>query len=617
MSSHEHRPETHALAASPLFAGLEPESLAALDAALPRRRLAGGDTLFRQGERADAMYVVVRGRLEVILVEAGGRERLVDTLATGASVGEQALLLGETRTATVVAARDTDLVRIDQPAFDRLLAAHPTVAVAIARQLAQRLKRTTRRIAADARPRTITLVPISPGVPLDRVSAGLEAALEALVRADSGPDDAVCVVTPEEIEARFPGATTADLESEPGRRAGEWMSRLEENHSFVIQLVDPERPGWSRRCLRESDMTLLVADAGGSCDLSHSERALLPHDQRPGPVELLLLHAEGAPIRGTVRWLSPRRVVRHHHLRLGRTADVARLARRLTGRAVGLVLSGGGARGFAHVGVIRALHELGWPIDAVGGASMGAIIAALYATGHDADGIAEVLRREFVRRGDRDLTLPLTALTSAAATVRKMRRMYGEQLMEDLPLDLFCTSTNLTRAQPVVHDRGPVWLWTRTSCAIPGLAPPVPCDGDLLVDGGLLNNLPADVMRQRCDGVVVGVDVTAGVDLRWEGDLRPSLSGWRLLRERLAGRDGHFPTIVDILSRTALVASIRAAEHMRAHCDVCVTPAVETFGMAEFARIDALADAGYRAALAVLEAWPPRTAATAAGGARR
>jgi predicted acylesterase/phospholipase RssA len=170
-------------------------------------------------------------------------------------------------------------------------------------------------------------------------------------------------------------------------------------------------------------------------------------------------------------------------------------------------------------------------------------------------------------------------------------------------------TTNLSRAQSVVHDRGPLWLWVRTSCAIPGLAPPVPHDGDLLVDGGLLNNLPADVMRERC-GTVIGVDVTAGVDLRWHGESRPSLSGWALLRERWSSGGGPpFPTIVEILERTALAACIRDAASMRAECDVCITPAVEAYGMSSFTDIDAIIRAGAEAAAEALDGWhltPPR-----------
>jgi predicted acylesterase/phospholipase RssA/CRP-like cAMP-binding protein len=588
------------LASNALFARVDPATLAAFDTDGHWVHLAGGQTLFRQGDSADALYLVARGSLQVIVEEPDGRERIVDTLGRGALVGELALLLNDTRTATVIARRDSDLVRIDKAAFDQLIDTYPSIAVGIARMLGARLKRTTRFTGIDSRIRTVALLPIAPGASTYAFGERLIAAL-----ADSVPD--VCLVTADLVDREHPGAADSDPESEEGRRVLRWMSGLEDRFRYVIFEADPSRPTWTRRCLREADVILLLAAAADDPRRTAIEQTFLPDDRRRTPVELVLQHeTSGTPITGTARWLDARSLARHHHVRVDCDDDYRRVARFLTGRAVGLVLSGGGARGLAHIGVIKALRANGWPIDMIAGASMGAIIAAQYATGHDADEIAVLTRREFAGRQELDLTLPMVALYSASATVRKMKRLFGEVCIEDLPVGFFCTTTNLTRAESVVHDRGPVWLWTRTSCSIPGLAPPVCREGDLLVDGGLLNNLPADVMRQRCDGVVIGVDVTSGVDLRTTGDLRPQVSGWPLLWERVAhARRPNvtaFPTIVDILSRTALVGSIRDAARMEAQCDVYLQPLVERFAMTDFREIDALVDAGYQATEAALAA---------------
>jgi predicted acylesterase/phospholipase RssA len=633
------------LASNPLFARVDAEALARFDTDGHTLHLAGGQTLFTQGDPADALFIVARGSLQVIVEHEDGTARLVDTLGRGALVGEMALLLDDTRTATVVACRDSELVRIGKAEFDRLIAEHPSISVEIARMLGARLKRTTRFTGAAPRVRTIALLPITPGAAASQfgehltaaLTAALPGALSATVAAsrtnalgDLGSAEApapheVCHVTPALVDSLHPGAADADPEDEAGRRVLRWMSGLEDRFRYVIYQADPARPTWTRRCLREADVTLLLAHARDDPQPGAIEKTLTPHDERRTPVELVLLHDAGTSrISGTARWLEGRRLARHHHVRDGCEEDHQRVARFLTGRAVGVVLSGGGARGLAHIGVIKALRARGWPIDMIGGASMGAIIAAQYATGHDVDAMIALTRREFAHRQELDLTLPMASLYSAAATVRKMKRLFGDANIEDLPIGYFCTSTNLTRAQSVVHDRGPVWLWTRTSCSIPGLAPPVPYEGDLLVDGGLLNNLPADVMRQRCNGVVIGVDVTSGVDLRTSSDSRPHVSGWPLLWERVTRRRRptvlpsvqpsessqplqsvqSFPTIVDILSRTALVGSIRDASRMQAHCDVYLVPPVERFSMSDFRELDALVDAGYRATAATIAQWP-------------
>jgi predicted acylesterase/phospholipase RssA len=183
-----------------------------------------------------------------------------------------------------------------------------------------------------------------------------------------------------------------------------------------------------------------------------------------------------------------------------------------------------------------------------------------------------------------------------------MKRLYGERGIEDLPLRYFCMSTNLSRAESLVLDRGPLWRAVRTSASVPGLLPPIADNGDLFVDGGLLNNLPADVMRQHGAGVVVGVNVTPGVDLRTSEEGQASISGWSALWRRLVSRRPPFPSVVDIISRTALVGCIRDAAQMRAECDLYIAPPVEGYAMNDFREIDRLAAAGYEAACLALEA---------------
>jgi predicted acylesterase/phospholipase RssA/CRP-like cAMP-binding protein len=592
-------PSAH-LASSPLFAHVDRQALARFDTSEHWLYLPGGETLFRQGDAADALYIVVRGSLQVIVEEAQGRTRLVDTLGRGALVGEMALLLNDTRTATVVACRDSELVRLGKAEFETLIAEHPIIGIAIARLLGARLKNTTRLANRTSALRAIALLPLNGDAVWHDVGARVAAAL-------SERQQDICYVTPAMVEDLHPGAVDAAPDDAASQRLLHWISGLEDRFRYVVYLADPARPHWTRRCRREADVTLLLAHADTNPELTAIEAESTHADPDRARVELLLLHPAGSPrISGTGRWLEPRRVARHHHVRADVDDDYRRVARFLTGRAVGLVLSGGGARGFAHLGVIQALRAAGQPIDMVGGASMGAIVAALCAAGRDTEAMNAAVRREFAGRQEFDLTLPIVALYTAAASVRKMKRLFGDVYIEDLPIGFFCVSTNLTRAETVVHDRGPVWLWTRASCSIPGLAPPVPYHGDLLVDGGLLNNLPADIMRQRCQGLVVGVDVTAGIDLRTSIDVRPHLSGWPQFWERLSPsrRALAFPNIVDILSRTALVGSMRDAARMRALCDVYLQPSVERFRMGDFHQIDALIEAGAQATRDRLATWP-------------
>lgn len=226
-------------------------------------------------------------------------------------------------------------------------------------------------------------------------------------------------------------------------------------------------------------------------------------------------------------------------------------------------------------------------------------------------------RRAFSGSDLRDLTLPAIALRKAHSTVHRLCSMFGDRTIEDLPLRLFCITSDLTHARVRVHDRGPLWLWTRASCSIPGLVPPVPYDGSLLVDGGLLNNLPVDVMRARCSGAVIAVNVTPTVDLATESPLLAEMSGWphvwQLLRP---GSVPRFPNITQILSRTVFVSSVRDGEEKARLSDLSLDPPLDGIGMGDFAAIDRIVEAGYRHAVDRLAAWPARADFISAGPGR-
>jgi len=200
-------------------------------------------------------------------------------------------------------------------------------------------------------------------------------------------------------------------------------------------------------------------------------------------------------------WLEVAPVTAHHHVRIGRRADFERVVRRLLGRSVGVVLGGGGARGIAHVGVLHALQEAGVPVDFIGGASMGSIFAAGWARGWNAEVMLAKVREVFSsKKAVVDLTFPAVALTVGAKLERVLRGLFEGLRIEDLWTPFFCTSTSLGRPGIVVHERGILWESIRASVSLPAIFPPVRSGNDLLVDGGVLDNLPVATMVRLCDG---------------------------------------------------------------------------------------------------------------------
>jgi len=605
------------MSSTALFGEDQSPILAAFDNEANRVALRGGETLFRQGDPGDALYVVTYGSLEVVVESDGLPSRRLDVIGRGGSVGEMALLVDEPRSASVRAIRDSEVVRIEKAAFEALLAHHPAVAVALARTLVGRLRHATTSRTTHRRPRTVALLPVADD---DRGPAAMLAwsLVEALARI-GGRSGAAVVVTDDGVDrALGPGSARLAPGDAGGSRLLEWLQALEDAHEFVLFQGAALDSPWTARCLRGADLILVVGRATGAGGREAVERALAVAPGALARRELVLLHDQdlSRPTE-TARWLGAEGIATHHHVRPERRDDVQRLARAIAGRSLGVVLSGGGALGFAHIGVLWALREAGVAVDLVGGTSMGAIIAAMWADGSDIAEMTALCRRYYTDdRGGGDRTVPIAAFSSARQSVRKVKAMFGDRNIEDLWTRYFCVTASLTTAQTFVHESGPLWLWTRVSTAIPGLAPPVQYRGELLADGGLLDNLPVNAMRERCGGRVIASDVSVPIALRPPADAKPRavLSGWPLLWERVnpfASSPASFPSILDIMQRTALLGSVRDSQAAGGQADLYLRPPIDGFNMTSFGAIDRLIQIGFDHAQERIDEWKVTSLAAA------
>jgi len=325
------------------------------------------------------------------------------------------------------------------------------------------------------------------------------------------------------------------------------------------------------------------------------------------PKELILCQPETADRpQGTITWLMRRDVIAHHHLSLSRADHLERLARRLANRSVSLVLSGGGARAFAHIGAIQAIREAGLPIDLVGGTSLGSIVAATVALGWDYETMVQAAETFFSPAKVFDYTFPAVAIASSKKMSRTLQTEFGQIQIEDLWLPYFCISSNLTRARQNIHRHGPLWRGLRASCSLPGIFTPVANDGDLLVDGAVMNNLPVDVMAKLAQGgLMIAVDVSADTDLTDNYQLSDSLSGWRVLWSKLNPfvSDIKAPSIIDTLKRATELNSVQKRRETKALVDIFINPPVTAYGLTQFEAYQTLIQAGYESAQAAIQAW--------------
>ncbi len=538
--------------------------------------LPGGSLVCRQGDAPDALYVVISGALGVFRETAGGPAIRIGDINAGETVGEMALITGGRRTATVRALRDSELVRLSHAGFEALLDRHPRIAVPLARFVAERLGRAQDNRRYLPRPRTFALLPRDAGLP---AAAFADAFAEAL--------------------RRFGGTEIVTSELAASQPL-DWFHRMEGACDYLVYLADPAVSAWTRLCLRQVDCILMVgrgADPPGTWPIPEE---IAPETDTGPRRELVLLHEAGRRPAGTAGWLAATGAAAAHHVQT--PADMGRLARALTGRAVGVVLSGGGARGFAHIGVIRALKQSGMPIDLLGGTSMGAVVAASVAMGWDDREIVERNRRSFVTTNPlSDFTLPVVSLFGGRKVAEMLQREFGEVLIEDLPLPFFCVTANLTQGRADAQRQGLLWRWLRASVAIPGVLRPVFDQGQVHVDGGVINNLPVDVMRGFGRGPVIGVDVGADPAFTAAADADIDIPLW----QRLFGRRRRgIPNILQILWRSGTVNSGAMSRAVGEQTDLLIQPALESIDMLNWKDFDRAIEAGYAHTMRVLDESP-------------
>jgi len=581
--------ETQAvLAQCSLFAGLPALALSRLAALCTPQELHGGEILFRAGEPSEHFYVVASGLLRVEAADGA----YAGEVARYEPLGEISLLSGEPHSAVVRALRDSLLLRIRRADLVTFLSTYPSALLAMTRVIVNRMRRNQRQTQLEAarRARSRTLLPATPAI-----DTALHARQLCQALAESGV--AVELIDEQTVDAALgPAMAQTPIDhSERHRRLMDWLNEREASGRHLLYCAAARDEPWTERCLRQSDRVLLLADAAQAPQPSAVLERVRAYAQRT-PVDLLLLRPQGAPAGEVLAWRERVGAGAHHFLCPDEPRDYARLARLLSGRGIGLVLSGGGARGFAHIGLIRALEELEIPVDLVCGTSMGAFFAALLACGYEARELQDIARATFVEHNYlNDYVLPRVSLIRGRKFLNRLREIFGERRIEELRLPYFCVSTNLTQAKTVMHDHGPLALWVGTSMAVPGIAPPVVWRGDLLVDGAVTNSLPTDLMHALGRGPVIASDVSTEAALRAPGIEGPDPEA--LLRPE---RNTEHVSLIDILFGGIALTSESGVRQRAGLADLYLRLPVSGVPLFGWKRLDDIAERGYRHALGPL-----------------
>jgi NTE family protein len=329
---------------------------------------------------------------------------------------------------------------------------------------------------------------------------------------------------------------------------------------------------------------------------------LMPEETSPAQrlklVDVVLIHpGEERRAARPQEWREAAGANRLFHWYGDSTADAMRLARVMAGRSVGVVFSGGGARAYSHIGVVRALREKGIPIDFAGGASMGAVIAACVAMGWSDSEIDQRIRKAFVESNPLgDYNLPVVGMVKGRRVNMRLEEHFGETEIGDMQIPFFALSTNLTNGKVHLHKSGKLRQALRATISLPGILPPVVDGEDILVDGAVLNNFPVEMMRELHLGFVIGSDVSGQPEGLNKDEFARPLSFWQwVVRNGFSSP----PPIAGLLMRAATVRN--DPKLGRDLADVVVLPDLPGIELRDWTAYDAAVEAGYVAAKAALE----------------
>jgi len=583
----------------------DPALLQRIEPELEYLDLAAGELLFREHDIADDIYFVIGGRLRAIHHSSVGEGEVLGEIARGETVGELALITGDPRSATVVAVRDSVVVRMSRETFKGVMAERPDVGLAVMRTVVDRFRRSEHARQPPRKAITFCMLPVSDGIDID----GFAAEFAAMRRDYGGP---VALLTHREFSAVFSPADQARA-SEPDSPVARWLESAEAGHAALILVADRDGTPWTQRCLEQADEIVIVVRA-------HDDPAVVDkvaHYFESGTSRLLatktlvLFHPMGArAATGTSAWLDRANVRRHFHIRHGNERDLRRCVRMLAGRGVGFVFAGGGARGFSHFGAVNALADAGIVPDVVGGVSIGAIVGSWCAMGLTGADLVKAGRWVFVENapptGGYNI-FPLVSLFTGMKTREITRgaivRAAGTEIdTEDTWVPYYCVAANYSTSTQAVLTRGSIYKNLLASFALPGALPPVIINGNFHVDGGVVNNMPVDVMERFGVRTIIAFDLQTEVVRKVDFDEVPSSR--TLLVDRLRPRHRRryeLPGMAEIFFNAVLLHSVGHQREMGARADIRLRLSPPRVGLMDWDKYDDVVQRGYEVTKAQLD----------------
>ncbi|MDZ4795157.1 MAG: patatin-like phospholipase family protein [Bacteroidota bacterium] len=533
-----------------------------------------GQYVFQQDDPGNAFYIVLSGRFRVLQKSSDGIYILGD-IAVGEPIGEFSLFTRELHSASVVALRKSIVISIADDEYTLLIKEFPSFANIITRFVIERMRRNALQKKVDAAPKNIAVVNLQPENDVSVTTAQLQ---EQLI--NMGME--ITIYNSLSISEKNYESTFDDMDKHAG---------------LNILVCDSDHIEWAKQSIAYCDLVIVATEFYADCNLYEIEKLLNLYSTSVlnKKIYLLLFHPEDAKLpENTRRWFENRNCDLHIHFRKNNLRDIRRFCRIITHQAIGLVLGGGGARGFAHTGVVKALLEAGLEFDFVGGTSAGGLYGtAITYADFDMEKIMRLCKLAAQSKlTSNDYTLPFVSLMSGKKIRRFLQEMYNDTFIEDLWVNSFCVSTNFSNASIKVHENGLLRKQVEASIAIPGVFPPVIINQNLHIDGGVIDNLPVESINKK------PVRYTIAVSLSAENtpvvNLKEVPSSWKMFWDKITKSGTEkLPGLSSILIDSITINSRHRQEQSKQHVSLFIELDLKEYKFLDWNHWEQIIQKGY------------------------
>tara|TARA_X000001036_G_scaffold318350_1_gene296758 strand:+ start:190 stop:2436 length:2247 start_codon:yes stop_codon:yes gene_type:complete len=561
--------------------------------------------LFDQGDKSDSIYFLIGGLLKVFL-KTDSSYREIAEIHSGEPIGEMGILSDQPRSAAIYAARDSLVFKINKDDFNNILVQYPSVLFELTKQIIGRFIKQQNADDATFRTNIFSLIHLSKIE--TKSSQDIDMKLSKALNKISS-----CFVLNSSTVSELLNISDINHELELVDKyppLQDLIFKLSKENRYILLSCDLDFSHWTKWALAVSETDVYAINSNTKLNntnlfnqinnLEDNTPTYLKNDK-----QLLIYHnSRNNNPKNTSEYLDVLYPIsRHYHIATNYENDFDRLARSLIGKSIGLCLAGGGAKGNAHIGVYKALLESNVPIDIACGTSAGGIVASFIASGYNPDEIVDMLKEGYKLKMFKEYTLPYSSIVATNKVEHNAKTLAEGKYIEDLWLPMFACAVDITNSELIVMDRGPLWMATRATGALPGILLPLIKGDSFLVDGGLINNMPGDIMLDKFGGKLISVSVSPEEDMVANFNKFPPQASY-FIKKMIFGKNNKnedIPNLADILMRSIMVSSSAKQLEVEKMSDLFLNPKVDNVGMLDFDSIDESVDLGYKHTMEELE----------------